>query len=319
MKEEAGKVICDLKALAEKKGNKLEVVSIDKIAVLQKEIQRLQSETEINGMTNWIFNNLYNYDYGTLKRGNDEIERRSVIIIAVPCSAAYANVTFNRNGKEYRIYGTVSAPPLAKTVKYITDAVKKAGYAVKFDSFLPLKRLAVQSGLAEYGKNNITFVHGMGSYVNYTAYSSDMPCEEDNWRNVVASSACDNCDICINNCPTGAIQKDRFMINNEICLSAINENTNDFPDWLPDSVHHTAFDCLKCQVCCPMNAGHRNVIDIFFDEAETMRILAGKPFNDVSKEFKNKIDFLRLDGWPSIPRNIKVLLDLMDKGHTPSL
>jgi len=313
-------MINELKTLAEKKGNKLEVVSADRIALLQKELINLKKGAELNGMTgtsNWIFDNLYRFDYG--KFDNSETVRKSIIIIAVKCSAAYANVTFNRNGKAYNIYGTVNAPPMAKTVKYITDAVKKGGYAIKFEGFLPFKRLAVQSGLAEYGRNNITYVKGMGSYVNYTAYSTDMPCHEDNWRDAVVSSECENCIICLNTCPTGAIRRDKFMINNEICLSAMNENTNDFPDWLPQSAHHTPYDCLKCQVCCPLNAERREVIDVYFDEAETERILAGKPYKDVNKELKKKIELLVLDKWQSVPRNLLVLFKLMDEGYVPDL
>jgi len=58
---------------------------------------------------------------------------------------------------------------------------------------------------------------------------------------------------------------------------------------------------------------------VSFDEAETERILVGKPYKDVSKEMKKKINLLRLDSWDSIPRNLRVLFDVMDKGHVPTL
>lgn len=306
-------MIDELKALAEKKGDKLEVVSIDRLQTMKEELDKLQNEKPINGFQKWIINNLYKYNFG-----KDTFTRRSVIIIAVPSPAAYANVTFSRNGKEYRFYATVGVS-FARTSKYITDAVKKAGHEIKYEGFLPLKRLAVQSGLAEYGKSNITYVKGMGSFISYTAYSTDIPCEEDHWRDVTASPMCENCEICINNCPTGAIRKDEFLIDNERCLPAMNEGMRDFPGWLPHTAHHTPFDCLKCQVCCPMNAENLKVIDVSFDEAETERILNGAPYKDVSKELKKKINLLKLDKWSSIPRNLRVLFDAMDKGHIPSL
>lgn len=306
-------MIKELKALAEKKGDKLEIVSIDRLTTMKEEIDNLQNEKPLNGMQKWIINNLYKYNYG-----KETFTRRSVIIIAVPFPAAYANVIFNRNGKEYRFYATVGVS-FAKTSKYITDIVRKAGHKIKFEGFLPLKRLAVQSGLAEYGKNNITYVKDMGSFVSYTAYSTDIPCEEDNWRDVIVSPMCENCEICMSNCPTGAIRKDEFIIDCQRCLSAMNEDKGDFPDWLPYSAHHTPFDCLKCQVCCPMNAGNLDVIDVSFDEAETERILNGAPYKDVSKDLKKKIDLLKLDKWASIPRNLQVLFNVMDKGHSPTL
>ena len=179
--------------------------------------------------------------------------------------------------------------------------------------------MAVQSGLAEYGKNNITYVSGMGSYLTYAALSTDIPCKKDNWRDIIISPMCKNCDICVKNCPTKAIKKDRFLIESRKCLSAINENTQDFPDWLPSSAHHTPFDCLKCQASCPMNKDKQEITDVYFDEAETERILEGAPYKDVSKELKKNINLLGLDSWPSIPRNLRTLFDLMDKGHTPTL
>ena len=306
-------MINELKALAEKKGDKLEVVSIDRLQIMRDEIDKLQQEGNLNGFQTWIVNKLYKYNFG-----KERFTRRSVIIVAVPLPASYANVTFGRNGREYKFYATVAAN-LARTGKYLTDAVKKAGYAIKYEGFLPLKRLAVQSGLAEYGKNNITYIEGLGSYLSYTAYSTDMPCEEDRWRDVTVSPVCENCGICAGNCPTGAIPQDRFLLNNEKCLTAMNENTRDFPDWLPQTAHHTPFDCLKCQACCPMNAERRNVIDVSFNEAETERLLAGKPYTDASKELKQKVKLLGLDSWASIPRNLRTLFDAMDQGYVPSL
>ncbi|MCL2064233.1 MAG: hypothetical protein FWG98_07670 [Candidatus Cloacimonetes bacterium] len=307
-------MINDLKALAEKKGDKLEVVSIKNIRLLEKEIIKYRTEEKLDGLQSWILNN-YFYFTGN-KKGIPE-KMQSVIIVAVP-HPAYANITFNKDGKEYKIFGTVTSP-MDRASKYITDAVKKAGYSIEAEGRMPLKRIAVQSRLAEYGRNNITYVPGMGSYVVYTGFSTDMPCEKDSWREAVVSSTCETCEICLNNCPTKAINKDRFLLESWKCLSAHNEQTNDFPDWLPQDAHHTPYDCLKCQVVCPLNEENKETIDVSFDEEETKRILEGAPYKDVSKELKKKINLLGLDSWASIPRNLLLLFDLMDKGQKPKL
>ena len=62
-------------------------------------------------------------------------------------------------------------------------AVGKEGYRIA-TPILPLKLLAVHGGIAEYGRNNITYVSGMGSFMRLTAVYSDMPCETDHWREV---------------------------------------------------------------------------------------------------------------------------------------
>jgi len=286
------------------------IVRAERIKELQAEIAAFQTETKLNGFQDWIVNKLYQFKppQGT----------RSVIIAAVPCQAAYANVTLYRNGKTYRVFGAVRAPLHAAT-KAIAKAARENGYKIKEESRLPLKRLAVQSGLAQYGKNNITYVEGMGSFCAYLAFFSDLPCQDDTWREVAVSPACGGCQICRDHCPTGAIRPDVFLLDSERCLAAVNEDTRDFPDWVPVSAHHTPYDCLKCQACCPMNAGHLSTIDIAFDDAETERILAGGPYVDADRELKQKIEVLMLDKWPSIPRNLQKLLDLMDAGHAPAL
>ena len=303
-------MIDQLKDLAEEKLDRLEMVSVDKIQILRNELAELQQSTELNGFHQWVINKLYRFKIPEFAR--------SVIITATPAAASYANITFYRNKKKYELYGIVNMP-VEKTKRYITTAVKKMGYTIQYEPKLPLKRLAVQSGLAEYGKNNITYVKGMGSFIGYGAFYTDIPCEQDSWRKPVVAKECAHCDKCINVCPARAIKKDNFIFDVGCCLSLYNENTNDFPEWFPKTAHHTPFDCLKCQVNCPMNVKNLTTADVTFSEAETKRILRGRPYNDVSKELKSKITLLQLDSWASIPRNLKMLFDLMDTGFTPSL
>lgn len=301
----------ELKSFAESKGYKLEVVDIDKVRAIKADLDKFQKETDLNSFQKWILNKHFNFNALPQKM-------KSVIIMAVPRHASYANITFNRNGKEYKMFGTVSAL-VDSAERAIFKFVKDAGYDINVERRIPLKRLAVQSGLAEYGRNNLTYVDGIGSYLVYAAFSTDMPCENDNWREMVVSSVCQNCEICLNNCPTQAIVKDRFLLKNNRCLSAWNEGLQDFPEIIPKSAHHTPYDCLKCQVCCPLNAKHQTTVDVDFTEAEVERILVGAPYKDISKEFKNKINLLGLDSWPSVQRNLKYLFDLMDKEHKPTL
>ena len=58
---------------------------------------------------------------------------------------------------------------------------------------LPVKRLAVRSGLAEYGKNNITYVAGMGGFHRLAVFYSDLPCERDTWQAPSMMAACKLC------------------------------------------------------------------------------------------------------------------------------
>lgn len=124
-------IIEKVKGLAHSKGYKLEFVSTERISTLQDELQKFNAETELNGFQKWIVNQLYKF---TLPE-----QTRSVIIAAVPFPAAYANVTFVRSGKEYRIYGLVPAP-LHIAEKVIKSFVQEAGYEIHDEPNLPLKR-----------------------------------------------------------------------------------------------------------------------------------------------------------------------------------
>lgn len=169
----------------------------------------------------------------------------------------------------------------------------------------------MQSGLAVYGKNNITYINNMGSNLSYIAFYTDIPCFEDHWRPVCHFEFCDKCGNCVKHCPTGAIKKDSFLIDNEKCLSCINESAGDFPHWMPKNIHHTLYDCLRCQEYCPMNKSIINdkIGPITFTEEETSMLLDGKGPEDFSQEFLDKINNLGLFDWrDALPRNIKAII-----------
>ncbi len=306
-------MIDKLKALAERAGGRLEAVAVERLQTIKDELALLQKEKTLNGFQNWIINHMYNFN-----SSEDNFTRRSVLIVALPPPASYANVTFKRLGKEYKLYSIMDVS-FTQLSNHITEAVTNAGYKIKPENALPMKRLAVQSGLAEYGRNNITYVDGMGSFLSYAAFSTDIPLAGDNWRDATVSPVCDGCDICVGNCPTGAIREDEFIIDNVRCLSCLNESTDDFPEWLPRDAHHTIFDCLKCQVPCPMNARCLTSADVSFDEMETERILAGAPYDGVTEELAAKIKLLDLGQWASVPRNLRLMFEMIDGGHIPTI
>lgn len=152
----------------------------------------------------------------------------------------------------------------------------------------------------------------MGSFLTLIAYFSSIPCTEDPWYPIRSMSACNQCTSCLNNCPTGAIRKERFLIDNELCLSYFNERADDFPEWLPKSAHHCLYDCLKCQIICPKNKDYiNNVIGpLEFDEAETDLLLSGRTMEEFPHKLRDKVQFLDMSSWlPAIPRNMRILFE----------
>lgn len=176
---------------------------------------------------------------------------------------------------------------------------------------LPLKLLAVRSGLASYGKNNISYVPEWGSYHRLMAFFSDCPAEEDEWLEPSMMKECETCTACIRACPTGAITSDRFLIRAERCLTFLNERRNEFPSWVDPAWHHRIFGCLRCQEICPQNARSklRSEDWLEFSGLETAFILRNIPWGRLPPATRRKIQGVCLAAeYALLSRNLRPLL-----------
>ncbi len=296
-----------------KRGYKAKTVAFGHVAELKKEIEEFAENEALNGFQQFIVSSLYSFDAPA------DMDVKSVVVIALPIPA-YAKTKFNWNGKVYPLtslarYNPDDVEPLVEVENLMNEYLGPLGHHIAQVPQIPLKRLAARSGLAVYGRNNICYVDGLGSFTVFAAFFTDMPCMEDDWTEIRTAEACSGCKVCMNSCPTGAIRKERFLIDNERCISCMNEMPGEFPDWLPLSAHNCVYDCLKCQKPCPMNKPYiNNVIGpIVFSEEETGMLLAGAGLEDCTADLAGKLYFLGMDQWISaIPRNLKVLMEQYD-------
>jgi epoxyqueuosine reductase len=188
----------------------------------------------------------------------------------------------------------------------------REGYSVA-EATVPKKLLAVQSGLARYGRNNITYITGMGSLYRLAAFFSDLPGGEDEWGEPLALERCRDCMACIRACPTGAIGEDRFLLRAERCVSFWNEKPGQvaFPEWFDASWHNCLVGCLTCQSVCPEN---REVVGLFdegedFSEEETGLLLEGRETDRLPSALVAKLERADLlASLDTLPRNLGVLV-----------
>jgi epoxyqueuosine reductase len=177
----------------------------------------------------------------------------------------------------------------------------------------PQKLLAVCSGLADYGRNNITYVSGMGSFHQPVAWFSDLPPPEpDTWRAPHMMERCETCHACQLKCPTGAIGEDRFLLHAERCLVYHNERSGEhpFPAWIPPEAHNSVMGCMICQQCCPEDKPFLDWFegDAEFSEDETALLLHGCEPEQLLPETRAKLERLELlDSLDALPRNLGVL------------
>ena len=118
---------------------------------------------------------------------------------------------------------------------------------------LPLKALAVGCGLAEYGRNNLAYIRGMGSFHRLYAFVTNQPKMDGQWRFPPIMDKCQGCDLCARACPSQAIALDHFLLHAGRCLTLYNEQPGEFPEWMPESGHNALMGCMRCQWVCPAN------------------------------------------------------------------
>jgi epoxyqueuosine reductase len=237
---------------------------------------------------------------------------QSLVVVATPVPAYLA--TFAWRGRRH----AVTVPPTYVDARGVTDRVRsliahclaEGGYRVAAAT-IPLKMLATRSGLARYGRNNITYVQGMGSFHRLTGLFSDLPATEDRWGEPLPLERCEHCASCRTACPTGAITEDRFLLHAERCLSFFNEQEADMPDWIPGDAHHCLVGCMQCQRVCPENRGllsfGEHALD--FDAEETRLLLAGVGYDALPGVTAAKVDLLGFrEDLAIIERNMRLLL-----------
>ncbi len=289
----------------EQKGCRARIVSITHLADLKDEIEGRHND----GVFEEIFyqERLTRFDYTIPAHFPNA---RSLIITAAP--QPQRRVGFELKGKPYHF----TVPP---TYSYDTDRTVESMLSriLQPERFnlhpakLPEKALAVCSGLARYGKNNIAYVDGMGSFHRLKAFFSDLPPLEDNWTGLQSMEQCHKCTACISRCLSGAIVPHRFLILAERCLTFHNERSAEFPGWIDPSWHNCLIGCMACQLACPVNKKFFNWFGerVSFTEEETTLLLGGVPRHQLPQATADKLQRLcLLEDLELVTRNLAVLL-----------
>ncbi len=192
----------------------------------------------------------------------------------------------------------------------LTDFLSERGYQVR-RAYLPDKMLVARSGLARYGKNNITYIPESGSFHRPAAFYSDLPAPGLPLGEHQMLDMCRNCVACARACPTGAIAQDRFLLRAERCITFLNELPGEFPGWVDPAWHNCVNGCMRCQLACPADRGVWDWAEERdgFDEEETGLILEGAVLDDLPPETRAKLGRLHLDHHIDVlPRNLGVLV-----------
>ncbi len=220
---------------------------------------------------------------------------------------------FHSRGKKY--YGIIPPTYVRDTDGAVREAISAHlaahGYRI-WDALLPGKLFAVRTGLARYGRNNIAYIKGWGSYFRLRAFFSDAPCSADVWRKPRALELCSRCKACMTNCPTKAIREEAFLIDGEKCLTFLNESAEGFPDWVDPAWHNCVIGCMLCQDVCPANKDHKNWLmpGAEFSDEETDLLLAAVAQEELPAATRDKLEKVAmLDSYEVLRRNLSSLIE----------
>lgn len=236
---------------------------------------------------------LYSKWHFYLKTNDSLPEAKTIIVAAIP--QALVRISFLRHGVEYYAdippsYFTRDNESRAEAI--LADVLQTSGYKVA-KAHLAMKTLAVRSGLAKYGKNNISYVPRMGSMHQLAAFYTDWPCYEDTWEEPDMMELCEDCSLCRENCPTESMPIGRFLIRAENCLGSLTEKDPDSAPWvrLQPDWRNALVGCMRCQSVCPANRQYLQKTEEgpSFSEEEVALILARTPWEELSSATREKL------------------------------
>ncbi len=248
---------------------------------------------------------------------------RRVLLVAVPRPAH--RVAFTVGGAPFEVLVPPTYVDYRRLAALVRAQLEADGPGARLGLeplSAPLKSTAARLGLVEYGRNNVTYVPGMGSYFQLVGFLASAALElPADWRPQPPGElpTCAGCGLCVAECPTGAITEDRFLIRAERCRTLHNESPDPLPEHLPAASLECLIGCLDCQEACPENAGRLEVerSPVRFTEAETRALLRGaaEPTDPAAETLRAGIEALGLLHHADVlGRNLGILLRAREAG-----
>jgi epoxyqueuosine reductase len=180
---------------------------------------------------------------------------QSVLVAASP--SRRFSVSFDMGSRKFKAIIPASYADYEKRnceiEQYLKVLLEREGYHILRGKKLPLKALAANTGLGVYGRNNLIYIKGFGSFLNLNVFFTDLPAQDEPFFPFEVLDDCKGCNLCVKNCPSGALKEEPFFVDRDHCLTMANESNEQFPDWVEPSWHNALIGCERCQLGCPHN------------------------------------------------------------------
>ena len=171
------------------------------------------------------------------------------------------------------------------------------------------KAWAREAGLGWIGRNSILINKNLGSFLFLGGIllnlelEYDEPCNEDK---------CGSCTLCIDSCPTGAINENR-TIDARKCLAYLTiEYKSSVPDEFGKKAEGRIFGCDRCQEVCPWNQNVKPHKSRDFNLQEELKQMTAEEWYNLTLEQFNvlfKDSTIARRGYEIFSKNIKIVTD----------
>ena len=211
-------------------------------------------------------------------------------------------------GKDYH---NVVGDKLRNLLSFIISIRPEARGKVCVDSSPILEKAwAKEAGLGWIGKNSILINRESGSFIFLGEILLDI---ELSYDEPFSEDLCGACNLCLNACPTLAINRNKTIDANK-CISWLTvENKNDIPVIFNSRMNGRIFGCDICQDICPYNKDlipHNNPD---FRLSDSLRSLSISDYKSMSFEYFNKIfenSPIKRLGYKRFTRNVNSVLSV---------
>jgi epoxyqueuosine reductase len=152
-------------------------------------------------------------------------------------------------------YQDVIKRKLKKLLAFIKN-IKTETEGQPFSDSAPLleKAWANEAGLGWQGKHSIVINKEIGSFFFIGALIINIELDYDM---PLRSEFCGNCRLCIDLCPTRAINENRTIDARKCIANLTIENRGPIPDEIIPKLGRRVYGCDKCQEVCPWNKNAR--------------------------------------------------------------
>ncbi|MCU0455009.1 MAG: tRNA epoxyqueuosine(34) reductase QueG [Bacteroidales bacterium] len=179
-------------------------------------------------------------------------------------------------------YHDVIIPKLRKLLSFIREKVPGAeGRAFSDTGFLHEKSWIVEAGLGWQGKHSIMINPQIGSYFFIGILMVNIELDYDD---PFTRDRCGSCRLCIDSCPTAAINEDR-TIDARKCISNLTiENRGPIPEEIVPKLGGRVYGCDRCQEVCPWNKGIKPHNHPEFRISEAVASMTRKDWESITED-----------------------------------